>query len=324
MSANLVVVGYGLGLNQRLEHCEVIRKTKGLNFHGVCEPVEVCREEACRFYDVRGYADIEEVVSDDHVDVVVIATPNESHARLALRCLEAGKHVILEKPMCLTTAEADALIDSSRRHQRLLTVRHNRRWDGDYLTIKKVIGEGSLGPLFVLDSSLSALIRPSNWRSQKSQGGGWFVDWGCHLIDQILDLVPSPPVSVFAVIASRGWQVEVETYARVLLQFKNGIISEIETSNISWVPRQRWYVLGEKGSLVYSGGKFLLRTANEEKEIVSLKSRDHEFYANFSTAINEGNELAVKPEQVRQVIAIIEAAFRSAETGQAVRLASTP
>ncbi len=324
MSANLVVVGYGLGLNQRLEHCEVIRKTKGLNFHGVCEPVEVCREEACRFYNVRGYAGIEEVVTDDHVDAVVIATPNESHARLALRCLEAGKHVILEKPMCLSTAEADALIDSSRKHRRLLAVRHNRRWDGDYLTVKNVIDEGSLGPLFVVDSSLSAHIRPSNWRSQKSQGGGWFVDWGCHLIDQILDLIPSSPASVFAVIASRGWQVEVETYARLVLQFENGIISEIETSNISWIPRPRWYILGETGSLVYSGGKFLLRTAIEEKEIISQISRDHEFYANFSGAINEGKELIVKPEQARQVIAVIEAAFRSAETGQAVRLASQP
>jgi scyllo-inositol 2-dehydrogenase (NADP+) len=142
--------------------CEVIKKTKGLRLYGVCEPVEMCREEACRYYDVRGYASIDEVLSDGHVDASVIATPNESHAPLTLRCLEAGKHVILEKSMCLSIAEADALIISSHRQRRLVIVRHNRRRDRDYLAVKRIIEEGHMGQVFVLDSSLSAPIRPSN------------------------------------------------------------------------------------------------------------------------------------------------------------------
>lgn len=316
----MVVSGVGRGMNQRLHHCDVIRKTQGLSLYGICEPEKSCREEVCRYYDVREFSSVEDVLADNRVDAVAIATPNDTHADLAVRCLEAGKHVVLEKPMCLSTSEADAIIQASRRTGRLLTVRHNRRWDGDYLTVKSVIDEGHVGRVQVLDSALNALIRPSGWRVQKTMGGGWFVDWGCHLIDQVLQLVPSRPVSVFAAIASFGWEVEVETYARVVLRFENGTISEVETSNVSWLPRPRWYVLGDKGSLMFQEGAFRLRNAFGEKEISPHKSSDHEFYANFSECLNDGKELAVKPEQVRQVIAVIEAAFRSSETGQVVQL----
>ncbi|MBM3285671.1 MAG: Gfo/Idh/MocA family oxidoreductase [Candidatus Aminicenantes bacterium] len=317
---NLVLVGYGMGLNQRLHHCDAIRKTRGLNLAGIFDTRKESQEEARRCYDVHIYASIDEVLADPRVDAVVIATPNDSHAPLGIRFLEAGKHVVLEKPMCLSTSEADDLIETSRRCGRLLTVRHNRRWDGDYLTVKSVIAEECLGKTCVLDSSLDALIRPSGWRAQKESGGGWFVDWGCHLIDQVLQLVPARPISVFATIASPAWDVKVETFARVLIQFENGVLSEVETSNVSWLPRPRWYVLGEKGSLIFLEGKFLIRTALEHREILPLQSRYDDFYANFSECLNEGEDLLIKPEQVRDVIALIEAAFLSARTGQAVRL----
>ncbi len=307
-------------MNQRLHHCDMIRKTRGLNLAGIFDARKESQEEARRCYDVRIYASLDEVLADPRVDAVVIATPSESHAPLGLRFLEAGKHVVLEKPMCLSTSEAEALIETSRRCGRLLTVRHNRRWDGDFLTVKSIIDEECLGKIYVLDSSLDALIRPSGWRAQKESGGGWFVDWGCHLIDQVLQLARARPVSVFASISSLAWDVDVETFARVLIQFENGVLSEVQTSNVSWLPRPRWYILGEKGSLVFWEGKFLVQTALEYREILPLPSRYDEFYANFSKCLNEGEDLLVKPEQVRDVIALIEAAFLSARTGQTVRL----
>lgn len=318
--SRLVVVGYGLGLNQRLQHCEAIRRTRGLRLYGICEPDDIRREEARRAYGVLTYADLDDVLADDRVDAVVVATPNESHASIALRCLEAKKHVILEKPMCLTTAEADSLIEASRRKGRLLTVRHNRRLDGDFLTVKEVLQQGQLGRIVALDSAINTLFRPSDWRAQKSLGGGEFVDWGCHLVDQVLQLVPSSPVSAFAVMASCGWEVDVETYCRLIIRFENGTASEVETSNISWLPRPRWYVLGEKGSLLFWDGKFRLRTKKGDTEITPRGGNYNLFYANISDALNEGNELLIKPEEVRLVIFILEAAFLSAATGQAVPL----
>lgn len=320
LESHLVVVGYGLGLNQRLQHCEAIRRNKGLRLYGICESDDVRRGEARRDYGVLTYAAVDDVLADDQVDAVVVATPNESHAPIALRCLEAKKHVILEKPMCLTTAEADSLIEASRRQGCLLTVRHNRRWDGDFLTVKEVIQNGQLGKIVVLDSAINTLYRPSDWRAQKSRGGGEFVDWGCHLVDQVLQLVPSAPVSAFAVMASCGWDVEVETYCRLILRFENGTTSEVETSNISWLPRPRWHVVGEKGSLSFWDGKFRLRTEGGDKDIIPAKGNYNAFYANVSEAFNEGKDLLIKPEEVRRVIFILEAAFLSAKTGQAVSL----
>lgn len=320
MSARIVVIGFGLGLNQRLHHCDVIKKTPGLILHGICDLDANRCAEASEFYDVRVYTDIEEVLNDNEVDVATVATPSHNHAEIALKCLETGKHVVLEKPMCLTTKEADALIEASRRNRYILTVRYNRRWDGDYLTVKKVIEDGTLGQIFSIDSSINTLIKPSNWRAQKDTGGGELYDWGSHLVDQVLQLIHSEPKSIFAVVDSRGWGVEVDTYVRLIIRFENGTISEIETSNISWIPRARWYVLGEKGSLVYWNGKFRLRTSAEDKEFLPLKGNEYEFYANVSEALNKGKQLIVKPEESRKVVEVIEAALLSAQTGQVIQI----
>lgn len=320
MAARVAVIGFGLGLNQRLNHCDVIKKTPGLILHGICDlDVNRCTE-ARELYNVRVYPDIEKVLNDNEVDVVTVATPSHNHSDIALKCLDAEKHVVLEKPMCLTTKEADALIEASRQKRCLLTVRHNRRWDGDYLTVKKVIEDGTLGQIFSLDSSMNTLLKPSNWRVQKEAGGGELYDWGSHLVDQVLLLIHSEPKSVFAAVDYRGWNVEVDTYARLIIRFENGTVSEIETSNISWIPRPRWYVLGEKGNLVYWNGKFRLRTSVEDKEFLPIKGDEYEFYANVSDALNKGKELIVKPEEVRKVIALIEAALLSAHTGHVIQI----
>lgn len=299
---------------------DVIQRTAGFRLYGICDPEVACREEAVRLYGVRPYATIEQVLSDDDVHAVVVATPTQTHAPLALRCLEAGKHVVVEKPMCLTTREADELIEASRRKRRLLTVRHNRRWDADYLAVKDVIAQGLLGTVLVLDAAFNALIRPSGWRARADMGGGELVDWGCHLVDQVLQLMPAAPRSVFAHIDSRGWDVEVETYARLWLKFADGAIAEIEASNISWLPRPRWHVLGETGSLVYSQGRFRLRTNLEDREFAPPASQDMAFYAGVAEALKDGKEPPVKPEEVRRTIAVLEAAFVSATSGQPVPL----
>lgn len=320
MSARVVVIGFGLGLNQRLHHCDVIKKIPGLILHGIYDlDVNRCME-ASEFYNVRTYLNIEEVLSDDEVNVITVATPSHNHAEVALRCLEAGKHVVVEKPMCLTTQEADALIETALRNGCILTVRYNRRWDGDFLTVKKLIENDTLGQILSLDSSMNTLIKPSNWRAQKNIGGGELYDWGSHLVDQVLQLIHSEPKSVFAFMDSRGWDVEVDTYDRLIIRFENGTVSVIETSNISWIPRPRWYILGEKGNLVYWKGKFQLRTSTEDRELPPQKGKEYEFYTNVSEVLNNGKQLIVKPVEARKVVAIIEAAIQSAQTGEVVQI----
>jgi len=170
LSANVVIIGFGMGFNPKQYHCSIIETTKGLNLYGVCDIKPDRLKEAQKEYQIKTFVSFDEVLDDDNVDLVVIATPHNTHAPMAIKALDAGKHVVTEKIMCLNTQEADAMISASKRNQRLLSVRQNRRWDPDYLTVKKVIDDGILGDVFSIDSPLLTCIlnpmtgeRKKNW-----------------------------------------------------------------------------------------------------------------------------------------------------------------
>ena len=317
---NVVVIGFGMGLNVRQYHCNTIRTTDGLNFYGVCDILRDRREEARDKYHIKIYDSFGQVLDADNVGLVVIATPNNTHAPMAIEALNAGKHVVTEKIMCLSVQEADAMIEACKRNQRLLSVRQNRRWDPDYLTVKKVLEDGMLGDIFSIDSAVNQCIKPAGWRANNSAGGGFLRDWGCHLIDQILSLVRSEPERVFAILESRMWDVDVDTHARVIISFRSGLVSEVEVSNISWLSRPRFHVRGDKGALVYQRGKARVKTSDGETEIPNVDGGQHKFYQNIASAINQEADLIVKPEDVKQCVAIIEAAFLSAKKRKVVKI----
>ena len=320
MGANAVVVGYGRSLHTRIFHCDAIKNTEGLNLYGICARNPQFQEEARKAYGVKVYPSFAEVLADEQVDLVAISTPSYCHAEMAIQALNAGKHVAVEKPMCLRVSEAEAMIEAARERGRILTTRHNRRWDSDFLTVRKVLSEGKISPVFLLHIAYTDLLKPTGWRAQRGTGGGVIYDLGSHLIDQALQLVSAPPLSVFAFTGPWAWDVESETYARVLLRFADGSAADIELSHNSWIPRPRWYVLGSQGSLVSEKGKFLLRTKAGPEELELIPAVKEGFYTNVAQALQGKAKVAVTPEESKLVIRIIEAAFRSAESGKAVDL----
>lgn len=320
MSVNTVVVGYGRSLNTKLFHCQAIRATEGLNLYGVCARNPQYQEEAKRLYGAKVFGSLEEALKDDQVQLVAISTPSDLHAGMALQALNAGKNVVLEKPMCLTVSEAEAMIEASRRQGLLLTVRQNRRWDSDFLTVQKAITEGTLGTVFLLQVAYTDLLRPSGWRTQRSRGGGVLYDIGSHLIDQALQLIRTKPDHVYACLGNWGWPAEAETYARVLLRFSDGRTADLEMSHISWLPRPRWYVLGDKGALIQERNTGRVRSPEGERELVPEPERAADFYRNVRDALEGKAKPAVAPEETRMVVQVIEAALRSAESGKVVEL----
>src|SRR5262249_35703696 len=137
-----VVVGHGLA--GRAFHCPLIRRQSEMNLHGVVARDPKVRAEAAELWGVRVYASLDEALADDAARLVVIATPHNTHAEIAIRALEAGKDVVVDKVMSLTTVEADAMIAARDRSGRMLSVFHNRRWDWDFATIKELLGQGLL------------------------------------------------------------------------------------------------------------------------------------------------------------------------------------
>jgi len=319
---NVTVVGYGMGK----AHCEFIKSMPGLNLYAVCEIDESRRRAAEQDFGIRTFQNIDQVLEDNITNIVVLATPHDTHGPLAIKAMNAKKHVIVEKVMCLSVAEADAMIQASLNNNVKLTVFHSRRWDSDYLTIKKAIESGILGQIFLIESSVSWYGEPWGWRREKKHGGGHIYDWGAHLIDQALQLVSSKAETVFCDFQYRKWGIDVESYMKCLIRFKNHLTFEIDIGDIAFIEKPRWYVLGESGALVkkYIGPDEKARIRTEPNgnlmEIESVRSEWRDYYVNISQVFNEGGELAVKPEEVRRVMVIIEAAIRSAETGEAIKI----
>ena len=323
---DVTVVGYGMGK----AHCEFIKSVPGLNLYSVCDIDATRRQMAERDFGVRTFESIEQVLEDNRSNLIVLATPHDTHAPLAIKAMNAGKHLIVEKVMCLSVAEADEMIAASLRNNVKLTVFHSRRWDSDYLTVKKTIESGILGEMFLIESSVAWYRKPEGWRRDTKYGGGHIYDWGAHLIDQALQLVHSEPESVFCDFQYRVWNTEVENYFKCLIRFKNKLLFEIDVGDIARIDRYRWRVLGELGTLIkqFAGPdeKARVKTASKpgadaiNMEIESVWSQWRDYYVNISQVFNEGAELAVKPEEVRKVMVIIEAAIKSVKTGESVRI----
>ena len=338
----VAVVGYGYA--GRYFHTYLVGLASQLELYGVVTSRPEARAQIQSQLGVKVFARYEEVLADPAVDLVVLATPNDVHAAQAIQALEAGKHVVTDKPIGLSTAEADAMIGASRKSGKLLSVFQNRRWDGDFLTVRQVMAEGLLGEVFSMELCWAQYGVPRGWRSQHQHGGGKFMDLGSHLLDQALQLVPGPVERVYARFFERGWQTDVEDHALCLLSFANGVEVQISTSSLARRPRPRWYVMGTKGTLVKEGldpqeramvagqidaareepaqyPRLWVETAGRSSEIVlePLPGRWRSFYENIAEVLQDRSKLAVTPESVRRVMALIEAARTSAASGQAVR-----
>ena len=168
---NTVVVGHGLA--GRAFHCPLIKRQPDLHLYGIVARDPKIRGEALDLWghDVHGYPDLSPALADPAVELIVIATPHDSHADLAVQALDSGKHCVVDKVMALTTADADRMIAARDRSGRMLSVFHNRRWDWDFLTVKKLLERGAIGRPILFESSVCRYAPPRGWRGQLRCGG---------------------------------------------------------------------------------------------------------------------------------------------------------
>jgi len=340
---NAAVVGYGFA--GKSFHSYLIGLADGLNLYAVSTRNPERRAAAAKEHNVKTYATIDELIKDDNVGLVVLAVPHDVHAEMAIKAMDAGKNVVVDKAMCMNTAEADAMIESSKKNNVMLSIFQNRRWDGGYLTIKKVIEDGLLGDVFLIQVAILGYGKPRTWRGVKSQVGGQIYDWGAHLVDQALQLVPSKVDTVFCDTQHRKWDIDIESHLNCIIRFQNGVSYGIELSNISRINKPRWSVYGDLGTLVKNGldpqeramingnidasveppenrAKVITEVNGEVKEMIidTIPGNWKAYYQNISDVLNKGAELAVKPEEVRENMRLIDAVMESAEKGVSVKM----
>lgn len=328
MAVNVVVVGYGSAFGMGHHHSEMITRATGLKLFGVCEPDETRRALAAATESVPTYEDMDQVCADDDVDMVSLIVPHDVHAPLAIQAMNAGKHVLTEKPMCVTTEEADAMIAASKANRVMLTIYHNRRWDPDWVTVKTLIDEGAVGEVFLVECAVGGHRPLNGWRRYEKHGGGMLRDWGAHVLDQMCLIAGTPAERVYAHFEHRGWTeiMDVPTHTQLMIEFESGMRAEATFSNNMWAPRPRWLVQGEEGGLFKQTGgggavTWYHKVAGQDvvSEVPCFEPDRSELYQNVSDHLNEGAELLIKPEEARRYVAIYEAAYESADTGEAVR-----
>jgi scyllo-inositol 2-dehydrogenase (NADP+) len=339
-----VVVGHGLA--GRAFHCPLIRRQPGLRLHGIVARDPRVRAEAVALWGdgVRGYADLDEAVADASVELVVIATPHDSHAELSVRALDAGKHCVVDKVMALSTEECDRMIAARDRSGRMLSVFHNRRWDWDYVTVKEIIARGSIGRPLLFESAVCRAAAPRGWRGNLAAAGTILHDWGAHLVDQALQLGLGPCRRLAAWLMPGPWEgVDSGGHGRIVLEFDD-VLVQVENSRVCRIDRPRWWIVGSDGGFVKFGidpqedalragdidaateppqHQGILRRSGEDGQVVesrvaTVRAHWDEYYRNVAEHLAGRSSLAVTAEQAREVVRVLEAATLSSRAHQLV------
>lgn len=241
------LVGYGYA--GKTFHAPLIAATPGLDF--ACVASSDAAKVHADWPQVGVVADAQALIARDDIDLVAIATPNDTHAPLASAALRAGKHVVVDKPFALDSGEARALIALARERERLLSVFHNRRWDSDFLGVRQAIADGRVGRVAHFESHLDR-YRPAvraRWREGAGRGAGLWFDLGPHLIDQALQLFGQPK-RVQANFARQRAGALSEDWAHVVLDYRDGLRVILHAGMLVAGGSPRFVVHGERGSLV--------------------------------------------------------------------------
>jgi predicted dehydrogenase len=325
--------------------------TPGLALQAVCD-LSPARCDAARqdFPQVSILPAANDLAAAEEVDLVIVATPPDSHAELCHLLMAAGKHVVCEKPLALNRGETDALTALAETNRVHLSCHQNRRWDPDYLAIRAGLDQGLIGDLFYLETFVGGYHHPCGyWHSHAPVSGGTSYDWGAHYLDWIVSLVPQPVAAVIGTRHKRVWHdVTNADQERIQIRFEGGVEAEFIHSDIAAARKPKWYLLGTRGAITGQWRDVPAYTVDpdhyfqrhdipatemtpelaiyhrrSEGEIVRIdpvvpERVPHAFHRNLADHLLLGEPIAAPLADSVKVVAILEAAARSMSRGGTV------
>ena len=312
--------------------------------------INPARNEWAKDHGINVFESNEAMMADPTVDAILIATPNHLHKQLAIAAMRAGKHVLCEKPVMMSSEELLEVMAVSKETGKVFYPRQNREWDEDFLMVKKIYDEGLLGNLFNIKCRIMGSRGiPGDWRGVKEFGGGMMLDWGVHIIDRIVKMVPEKITNLFCHFTYIT-NPECDDGFQLNLTFESGLTVNLEVGTCHFVNEPLWCVYGDKGSAMIDGwGKdckmarlvswddkdatpimagagltktMAPRSGGSSVEEFTLPRFDFDrntLYRNFVEVCRGQAEQIVTQEHALRVLRIMEACYESSETGEAIK-----
>ncbi len=342
MKKNAAVIGYG-GMGAGF-HVKNLLKSDVCTLAGIYD-IDPKKREKAAADGVKVYNTREELLADPTIDMVTIATPNDVHEEIAIAALEAGKHVISEKPVTLSMESLERMIAAAEKAGKIFSVHQNRRFDIDILAMKKIAESGEIGEVINIESRIHGSRGiPSDWRGIKQYGGGMLYDWGIHIIDQVCMILGYDIASVrcnFDHITND----EVDDGFQLWIEYKSGQKAYCEVGTYNFIEMPRFYMRAKGGSAIIPhwdipahvvkckawhesdvipvvNASGLTKTMAprdsitvDTYDIEKVQSDVHDYYRNFVRAIDGEETQMVTHDQMRCILKVIMSAFESVERG---------
>lgn len=328
------VVGYGGAYHMGRQHLREMQSAGMV-------PVAVAEVDPARlavahsdFPGIGTFASVSEMLKSSPVDVVVIITPHNTHAPIAMECLRAGRHVICEKPLAITTAEVDAMIQAANKSHVMLSTYHNRHWDGRILLALDLIKkQNKIGEIVRIECHMGAHGQPGDWwRTSRSISGGILYDWGVHLLEYSLQLIDAP-ISEVSGYAHEGfwapktkWKDDTnEDEGFLVVRFAGQQWLTLGITQLDSKPKAGMLeITGTKGTVVVDFPHTTMYQKSKNRSVTTQisnpKDEGYRYYENIADHLTGKAPLIITAEWSRRPIHILDLAAKSAKAGKALRV----
>ena len=338
---NMAYIGFG---GMASHHYNQSKELDRINVKGIFD-INPERMEYAKTLGLYTYSSREELINDPELDLVLIAVPNHLHRDFSIEALRAGKHVLCEKPVTCNSEDLIAIMDVAKETGKIFAIDQNRRVNKDFIAMKRAVESGVIGDVYIIESRVEGSRGvPVGWRTDPEQGGGMMLDWGVHLIDQLMFMYDAKVTEVFCKMYSINYP-DVDDNFHLTLTFDNGLTAHIEVSTNNFISHPRWYVVGKNGTLQIDGweatgkavccktredtwgaeikknkvgpSKTMAPRSEDSVEIIEIAAPEdvvdnlNPVYWQLVDAMDGTKPLQITPEQALRVVKVMEAAFES-------------
>ena len=348
---NVGIIGFGGMASHHFNQSKVLDR---INIKGVFD-INPERMEYAKSQGLVAYESRQALINDPDIDIVLVSVPNDYHRDYSIEAMRAGKNVLCEKPVTMTSAELEEIMAVAKETGKVFTVDQNRRVNKDYVAMRRAVEAGLLGDVYVIESRVEGSRGvPEGWRTSKKQGGGMMLDWGVHLIDQIIYMYGDDVkvTNVFCKMYSVNYP-EVDDNFHLTMTLSNGVTAHIEVSTNNYILHPRWYVLGTEGTLQIDGwesegrivkplskenvwgaeiaknkvgpSKTMAPRSENSVEVIDIHAPEdvvdnlNPTYWQLIDKLDGKAELTILPEQAMRCMKVMEAAFESSEKNIAIQ-----